>query len=145
MSHSVPPPRRSSVSSMTRGRKMPTVVIAAGGTAGHVVPALAVADELRDRGARVIWAGTRGRAEADSRLGLANRLLAPYARRVCLAFPIAGRQGDKYVVTGRPVPEPVGHVDARAARGRLGVDPEAPCLLVFGGSLGAQSLNLAAV
>src|SRR2546429_3873648 len=66
MSHSVPPPRRSSVSSKTsRGRKMPTVVIAAGGTAGHVVPALAVADELRDRGARVIWAGTRGRAEAD--------------------------------------------------------------------------------
>jgi len=44
---------------------MPTVVIAAGGTAGHVVPALAVADELRDRGAQVVWAGTRERAEAE--------------------------------------------------------------------------------
>ncbi len=43
---------------------MPTVVIAAGGTAGHVVPALAVADELRASGADVVWVGTRDRAEA---------------------------------------------------------------------------------
>jgi len=28
--------------------------------------------------------------EADSHLGLANRALAPLARRVCLAFPIPG-------------------------------------------------------
>ncbi len=28
--------------------------------------------------------------EADSHLGLTNRLLAPFARRVCLAFPLAG-------------------------------------------------------
>src|SRR5688500_8795784 len=44
---------------------MPTVVIAAGGTAGHVVPALAVADELRASGAEVVWVGTRDRAEAQ--------------------------------------------------------------------------------
>ena len=31
--------------------------------------------------------------EADSHLGLANRMLARRARRVCLAFPIAGRDG----------------------------------------------------
>src|SRR6185503_20425156 len=35
----------------------PTIVIAAGGTAGHVVPALAVADALRAEGARVVFAG----------------------------------------------------------------------------------------
>ena len=44
---------------------MPTVVIAAGGTAGHVVPALAVADELQASGAKVVWVGTRDRAEAE--------------------------------------------------------------------------------
>jgi UDP-N-acetylglucosamine--N-acetylmuramyl-(pentapeptide) pyrophosphoryl-undecaprenol N-acetylglucosamine transferase len=44
--------------------------------------------------------------EADSHVGMANRLLAPFARRVCLAFPISGRDGDKYLVTGRPVPAP---------------------------------------
>src|SRR5215213_1886390 len=42
-----------------------TVVIAAGGTAGHVVPALAVADALRDSGAAVSFLGTRDRAEAE--------------------------------------------------------------------------------
>src|SRR3954471_10681231 len=40
------------------------VLIAAGGTAGHVVPALAVADELRSRGAEVEFIGGE-RAEAE--------------------------------------------------------------------------------
>ena len=43
---------------------MPKVVIAAGGTAGHVVPALAVADALRERGAEVEFIGGE-RAEAE--------------------------------------------------------------------------------
>ena len=43
---------------------MPKVVIAAGGTAGHVVPALAVADELRERGVEVEFIGGE-RAEAE--------------------------------------------------------------------------------
>ena len=42
------------------------MVIAAGGTAGHVVPAIAVADALRDSGrAEVSFIGTREPAEAD--------------------------------------------------------------------------------
>src|SRR4051812_17260647 len=154
------------------------IVIAAGGTAGHVVPALAVADALRADGAWVVFvggeraertlvpeagyelrtisveglsrsnplkaaraalkaagafvaalrllgelrpdavmggggyvAGPVGAAavlrriplvltEADSHLGLTNRLLARFARRVCLAFPIAGRDAERYRVTG---------------------------------------------
>ena len=40
------------------------IVIAAGGTAGHVVPALAVADALRAEGAEVAFIGA-GRAEAE--------------------------------------------------------------------------------
>src|SRR5512132_1854116 len=35
----------------------PTIVIAAGGTAGHVVPALAVADALRADGTHVVFVG----------------------------------------------------------------------------------------
>jgi len=81
-------------------------------------------------------------AEADSHLGLANRLLAPFARRVCLAFPIEGRDGPRYRVTGRPVPPPA--TDRPAARRRFGLGDEERCVLVFGGSLGARSINRAA-
>ncbi len=83
--------------------------------------------------------------EADSHLGLANRLLAGQARRVCLAFPIAGRAGVPYLVTGRPVPRAVLEGDRAAARARFGIDPEARCLLVVGGSQGARSVNFAAI
>ena len=41
------------------------ILIAAGGTVGHVAPALAVADELRARGAEVTFAGTPNRIEAE--------------------------------------------------------------------------------
>jgi UDP-N-acetylglucosamine--N-acetylmuramyl-(pentapeptide) pyrophosphoryl-undecaprenol N-acetylglucosamine transferase len=195
------------------------VVIAAGGTAGHVVPALAVADALRADGAdvhfiggeraeaelvpaagyplhplRVVgidrrnplraaravglagtavlgaWrllrsidadavmggggyvAGPVGLAarslrlplvltEADSHLGVANRLLAPLAARVFLGFPLAGRDGERYVVSGRPLPRGTGTADRSAARERFGIAADEPCLLVFGGSLGARRIN----
>lgn len=196
-------------------------MIAAGGTAGHVVPALAVAEALRAEGAEVSFIGgeraeaqlvpaagfelhqiiveglsrshplraaralglaaaalPRARAllkaiapdavmggggyvagpvglaalslrlplvltEADSHLGLTNRLLAPFARRVCLAFPIPGREGSRYLLTGRPIPPPAG--DRAAARARMEVPPDATCVVIFGGSLGARTINLAAV
>jgi UDP-N-acetylglucosamine--N-acetylmuramyl-(pentapeptide) pyrophosphoryl-undecaprenol N-acetylglucosamine transferase len=199
----------------------PRIVIGAGGTAGHVVPALAVADALRADGADVVFiggeraesqlvpeagyelrtlevvplprdrrvaatravltdasalpravqllatlrpdavlgaggyvAGPTGLAavlrriplvlmEADSHLGLTTRMLAPFARRVCLAFPVAGREGKRYLVTGRPIPAPA--TDWLAARARFGLAPTDTCVLVFGGSQGARSINLAAV
>jgi UDP-N-acetylglucosamine--N-acetylmuramyl-(pentapeptide) pyrophosphoryl-undecaprenol N-acetylglucosamine transferase len=199
----------------------PTIVIAAGGTAGHVVPALAVADALRAEGADVVFVGgeraertlvphagyelrpiaveglsrtnplkaaraaakavgalgAAGRivgdvkpdavmggggyvagpvglaavvrriplvlTEADSHLGLTNRMLARFARRVCLAFPIEGRTGERYLVTGRAVPPPA--TDLAAARARFGLGDGDRCVLVFGGSLGAQSINEASV
>ncbi len=83
--------------------------------------------------------------EADSHLGLANRLLAGRARRVCLAFPIDGREGERYLVTGRPVPSAVLRADRDAARERFGIAPESRCLLVMGGSQGARSINECAI
>jgi UDP-N-acetylglucosamine--N-acetylmuramyl-(pentapeptide) pyrophosphoryl-undecaprenol N-acetylglucosamine transferase len=199
------------------------IAIAAGGTAGHVVPALAIADALRERGADVLFlggeraeaelvpaagypffplrvegidrknplkalravvlaggataaarrilkrervdvvvggggyvAGPAGAAavalrlplvltEADSHLGITNRLLGPRARKVFLAFPIDGREPPRYEVVGRPVPRGTGTADRAAARARFGLPADGPCLLVFGGSLGARSVNYAAI
>jgi UDP-N-acetylglucosamine--N-acetylmuramyl-(pentapeptide) pyrophosphoryl-undecaprenol N-acetylglucosamine transferase len=81
--------------------------------------------------------------EADSRLGLTNRLLAPGARRVCLAFPPPRPPGPRYLVTGRPIP--TARHDRATARARLGIGEHEQSVLVFGGSLGARSLNFAAI
>jgi len=81
--------------------------------------------------------------EADSHLGLTNRLLAPFARRVYLAFPVAGRDGPRYQLSGRPVPALF--ADRAAARRRFNLSDEETCVLVFGGSQGARSINQAAV
>ena len=81
--------------------------------------------------------------EADSHMGLTNRLLAGRARRVCLAFPLPGREGPRYLLTGRPVPPRT--TTREEARAALGLGEEDRCVLVFGGSLGARSINEAAV
>jgi UDP-N-acetylglucosamine--N-acetylmuramyl-(pentapeptide) pyrophosphoryl-undecaprenol N-acetylglucosamine transferase len=130
---------------------------------GEAVAAVGAARRaLRRRGADVVVggggfvAGPAGLAatltrtplvltEADSHLGLANRLLAGRARRVCLAFPIEGREGEPYLVTGRPVPAAVMAADRDEARRRFGIAPDARCLLVMGGSQGARSINEAAI
>jgi UDP-N-acetylglucosamine--N-acetylmuramyl-(pentapeptide) pyrophosphoryl-undecaprenol N-acetylglucosamine transferase len=79
--------------------------------------------------------------EADAHLGLANRLALPFARRVFLAFPIPGREGAKYRVTGRPVPVSSRAIPRDEARRRFELPLEGPLLLVYGGSQGARTLN----
>jgi UDP-N-acetylglucosamine--N-acetylmuramyl-(pentapeptide) pyrophosphoryl-undecaprenol N-acetylglucosamine transferase len=199
----------------------PTCLIAAGGTAGHVLPALAIAEALKSRGANAVFVsnvesaqlasagvdvelvriagfprrpglalaralGTAALAvpryvkilrrrrpdvvlgaggyvggpvvlaagalripaaltEADAHLGLANRLASPFARRVFLAYPIAGLDGDKYRVVGRPIPTRSVVVPREQARHRFELPLEGPVLLVFGGSQGARALNKAVV
>jgi UDP-N-acetylglucosamine--N-acetylmuramyl-(pentapeptide) pyrophosphoryl-undecaprenol N-acetylglucosamine transferase len=83
--------------------------------------------------------------EADAHFGLANRLAAPFARRVFLAFPVDGRSGRKYRVTGRPIPARSRLVARDDARRLFQLPLEGQVLLVFGGSQGAESLNAVSV
>jgi len=83
--------------------------------------------------------------EADAHLGLANRLAAPFARRIFLSFPIEGRDDAKYRVTGRPIPARSRPLPQAEARALFGLPEVGPALLVFGGSLGARLLNELAV
>jgi UDP-N-acetylglucosamine--N-acetylmuramyl-(pentapeptide) pyrophosphoryl-undecaprenol N-acetylglucosamine transferase len=141
-------------------RRNPLRAAGAVARAGLAIPAARRA--LRRRGADVVMggggfvAGPAGLAavsmrlplvltEADSHLGLANRLLARRARRVCLAFPIPGREPPRYLVTGRAVPRAVLEADRGRARERFGIAAADDCLLVMGGSQGARSINRAAV
>jgi UDP-N-acetylglucosamine--N-acetylmuramyl-(pentapeptide) pyrophosphoryl-undecaprenol N-acetylglucosamine transferase len=111
-------------------RRKPDVVLGGG---GYVAGPMVLAAWTRKIPAAL--------TEADSHLGLANRLAAPFARRVFLSFPIAGKQPPKFVVTGRPVPGR-SRVTSREEGRRLFELPEdGPVLLVFGGSQGARSLN----
>jgi UDP-N-acetylglucosamine--N-acetylmuramyl-(pentapeptide) pyrophosphoryl-undecaprenol N-acetylglucosamine transferase len=79
--------------------------------------------------------------EADAQLGLANRMAAPFAKRVFLAFPIEGRDPPKYRVVGRPLPARSRAVTKEDARRLFELPQEGPVLLVFGGSQGARTLN----
>ncbi len=208
------------------------VVIAAGGTAGHINPALALAEELRDRGHRVTFFGQTAKLEGtlvpeagfdfvpievrgfdrsrpwtavsalvrtkmaerdvashfartgapdvavgfgayvevpllswcaahgvpvilheqNSVPGLANKMLAPKAATVAVALPQAVRTlsghagaGTNVVVVGNPVRRSVIEGDGARGRASLGIPDDAQVLLVFGGSLGAASINDAMV
>ena len=83
--------------------------------------------------------------EADSHLGLANRIIAPFAKRVALAWPLRKRAGKKYLVAGRPVRRSVLRATRTSGRRMFGIPPDATVVLVVGGSQGARSLNIAAV
>ncbi len=85
--------------------------------------------------------------EQDVFPGITTRLLAPHATKICLAFEGARKYlkvpADKIVVTGNPVRQQLATVAPQAARQHWGLPPEAPVVLVFGGSQGARAINLA--
>lgn len=80
-------------------------------------------------------------SEADAHLGLANRLAAPLAKRVFLAYPVEGRTGAKYRVVGRPIAARARGVSRAAARELFELPADGPVLLVAGALAGARALN----
>jgi UDP-N-acetylglucosamine--N-acetylmuramyl-(pentapeptide) pyrophosphoryl-undecaprenol N-acetylglucosamine transferase len=77
--------------------------------------------------------------------GLAIRALARLATRVAVSFPpsMSFFTPGKAVLTGYPVRKELFEADRLTSRRNLGLDEREKTLLVFGGSQGAHSINLA--
>ena len=83
--------------------------------------------------------------EANAVPGIANRMLAPMADTVYVAFDSATKKLKNAIVIGNPLRASFESFDRDAlrpkAREHFGIDPGATVLGVFGGSLGAAALN----
>lgn len=78
--------------------------------------------------------------EQNSVPGLANKILAKFADKILLGFPNAIRNEKKIIFSGNPVRKEISQLDIPDKRyaGRSGKLK----LLIIGGSLGAQALNI---
>lgn len=82
--------------------------------------------------------------EANALPGVSNRMVAQKVDKFLLAVPEAEKRLPPrldYIVTGNPVRPEILSADREAARARLGIPSGQICLLSFGGSLGAQTVN----
>ena len=80
-------------------------------------------------------------SEADAHLGLANRLAAPFAKRLLLAYPLDTRWSSKTRVVGRPIPARSRAIPQDEAREIFELPPDGRVLGVLGALAGARSLN----
>jgi len=114
----------------------PDVVFSKGGFV--VVPVLAAA---RMCGVRTVI------HESDITPGLANRLVMPFASKICVSFPetlgfLSPAQQKKAVLTGTPIREAITRGNPSNGLKTAGFSPGGkPVLLVTGGSLGAAAIN----
>lgn len=83
--------------------------------------------------------------EQNSYPGVTNKLLAPKAQAICVAYDGLERffPADRIIKTGNPVRADLTEVKISQAEAKkeLGFDPGRPLVLVVGGSLGARTIN----
>lgn len=83
--------------------------------------------------------------EQNSFAGVTNRILASKASAVCVAYDGLERffPKDKIIFTGNPVRKDIldNKINASQAKQSLGLDQNKKTVLIFGGSLGARTIN----
>lgn len=83
--------------------------------------------------------------ESDAVLGLANRILAPLAKKICVSFPpenYSTRYQKKMIYTGVPVRQQILNAERSKAFEFFDLDSEKPLVLITGGSQGSHDLNM---
>lgn len=112
----------------------PDIVVGVGGFASE--PTLKVAAQL---------GYTTLLQEQNSYAGLTNKTLAKSASTICVAYEGMDRffPKNKIVYTGNPVRADIEKMTATHEDGcnHFGINPNKPCILSVGGSLGARSIN----
>lgn len=98
----------------------------------------------------LLWAAEKKKVptllqEQNSFPGITNKLLAPKAKKICVAFSGMEKffQKEKLVITGNPIRENLVASGKTEACQALGLDPSKPTILSIGGSLGAGTINKA--
>jgi UDP-N-acetylglucosamine--N-acetylmuramyl-(pentapeptide) pyrophosphoryl-undecaprenol N-acetylglucosamine transferase len=83
--------------------------------------------------------------ESDMTPGLANKLAAPFAKKICCNFPetLEHLPKNKAVLSGSPIRAEILQGSREEGLKKLGFDGAKPVLLIIGGSLGAQHINTA--
>lgn len=84
--------------------------------------------------------------ESDYSPGLATKMSVPFAQKICVTFEDAIRffkEKDKVAVTGTPLRQDLLTGDAQRGRAFCGFDDQKKIILIYGGGLGAQSINQA--
>ena len=83
--------------------------------------------------------------EQNSYAGMTNRLLAKQVDKICVAYDRMERYfpKEKLILTGNPVRQDIeiNEEKRKAAYAYYGLDPQKKSIFLFGGSLGARSLN----
>lgn len=113
-------------------RERPDVVVSAGGFVS--VPLVWCAWVARIP----VWVH-----QQDVQVGLANRLMIPFAKRVSAAFSVSAGAlpARKTEVLGNPVRPALMRGNRARAAERFGLDAQKPTVLVLGGGTGSQWLN----
>jgi UDP-N-acetylglucosamine--N-acetylmuramyl-(pentapeptide) pyrophosphoryl-undecaprenol N-acetylglucosamine transferase len=82
--------------------------------------------------------------ESDAVLGLANRMLAPFSKKILTAFPseyYPSKFHKKIVWTGVPIRDEIFTGDRKKALDDLDFETQLPTVLFIGGSSGAKAIN----
>ncbi len=80
--------------------------------------------------------------------GLTTRLLSRIARQVHLSYLKSAeyfKRTDNLILSGNPTRQELNSIDKKEARRILGLDEEKRTVIVFGGSQGAHSINMALI
>lgn len=83
--------------------------------------------------------------ESDMTPGLANKLCIPFAKKICCNFPetLSMLPKDKAVLSGSPIREELATGNKNKGLDLCGFHTMKPVIMVIGGSLGANSINMA--